>query len=332
MSKVYRFTGPPENWITGIGLGKWAVNENNKSLWDKLEPGDIALLHSTAKSSYSSKVSSSVIGYAIIASKKWVKNENWWIQEKEAGENMWPYVFSLDELYLFSDKLNIDFSGDIIDKSRDNIKREVEALAASGITLALLNDTARQKNSLAAEIPNFPVNGSASGVNPAYENLILDKIENYYLYNGTTNAKIEDRLAEEIDDQIENSDKEKLRQDGLSFVPTDSGYVTKEGVYVVRKDNERQKRIVARLEDYTCQVCNFKCEYTRMNGKQGWIIEIDHIIDKADGGTEELGNLWALCPNCHKKKTRRVILIDPDKKHISENGVTISINDSHLNW
>src|SRR5687767_9039653 len=126
MSKVYRFTGPPENWITGISLGLWAVNENNKGLWEKFEPGDIALLHSTARSGYSNKVTSAVIGYAVIAAKKWTKSEPWWIQEKQAGENMWPYVFSLDEVYLFSPNLGIDFAIDIIDKSADQIKRDIE--------------------------------------------------------------------------------------------------------------------------------------------------------------------------------------------------------------
>jgi 5-methylcytosine-specific restriction protein A len=31
--------------------------------------------------------------------------------------------------------------------------------------------------------------------------------------------------------------------------------------------------------------------------------ETDHIIEKADGGTNELSNLQALCAECHAKKT-----------------------------
>jgi hypothetical protein len=114
MSVIYRFTGPPENWITGIGIGKWAVNENTRGLWERLEPGDIALLHSTKTSTFSNKTISSVIGYAIIAARKWLKDGSWWIQEKESGLNMWPYVFTLDEVYLFNEKLNIDFNKDNI--------------------------------------------------------------------------------------------------------------------------------------------------------------------------------------------------------------------------
>jgi hypothetical protein len=329
MSTVYRFTGPPENWITGITLGKWAVNDNNKALWEKFAPGDIALLHSTAKSGYSNKVVSSVIGYAVIASGKWTKDSPWWIQEKEAGANLWPYVFTLDEVYLFSDKLSIDFNADLIDKSAEQIKREVEQLASTGLPVATLNDTAKRDND---NIPNFPVNGSASRVNPVYENLVLNRVEDYYLYSGSSDAKIQERLAETIDGEIEGVDKDKLRQDALRYAPASSGYETREGVYVVRKDDERQKRIVAKLEDYKCQVCGFKCAYTRLSGKQGWIIEVDHIIDKADGGNEELSNLWALCPNCHRKKTRGVITIDPKSQVVREDNTDIQISDNHLGW
>ena len=39
--------------------------------------------------------------------------------------------------------------------------------------------------------------------------------------------------------------------------------------------------------------------------------EIDHKIPLESGGLDDLRNLWALCPNCHKEKTRRENL----KKH-----------------
>ena len=32
--------------------------------------------------------------------------------------------------------------------------------------------------------------------------------------------------------------------------------------------------------------------------------EIDHIKELRDGGTDTYENLWALCNNCHAKKTR----------------------------
>jgi hypothetical protein len=166
---VYRFTGPPENWITGIGLKKWAVNERNKSLWEKLKPGDIALLHSSTLGAYSNKTPSAIIGYAVIGEKR-VKNASWWIQEIDANDNKWPYVFSLDKLHLFSENLDIDFDTPLASKSREQIKAEVEKLSQSGVTLAELQ---RKAKSVDEDYPNFPMNGSASRVHEVYKKLLL---------------------------------------------------------------------------------------------------------------------------------------------------------------
>lgn len=59
---------------------------------------------------------------------------------------------------------------------------------------------------------------------------------------------------------------------------------------------------------------------------------MDHIIEKSKGGGESFDNLWVLCPNCHAKKTRGVITIDPIKKMVKEKGKVITIQDNHLDW
>ncbi|RJR13006.1 HNH endonuclease, partial [Candidatus Parcubacteria bacterium] len=62
-------------------------------------------------------------------------------------------------------------------------------------------------------------------------------------------------------------------------------------------------------------------------------IDVDHIVDKANKGGEELSNLWVLCPNCHVKKTLGVITVDLDMKKVYERGKEISLHhDSHLGW
>jgi hypothetical protein len=330
MTKIYRFTAPAENWITGISIGKWAVSERNRQLWGRLEPGDIALFNAMRKSGYSKKTVASVVGYAVIASKKWVKDEPWWIQEKLGGQNQWPYVLTMDEVYLFSPNLAIDFETDMIDKSDTTIQHEVEALTASGIPITALNAMAQQ---IDAAVPQFPTNGTASTVNPIYEKLILDRVEGFYQYNGSSNQLMHDRLVQDIDETIAVTDKYHLREQATLFTAEQgSGYVTKQGAYVLRKDNETQKQRIAWLEDHTCQVCGFICEYTRGDGTTGWIYEVDHIIDKSLGGTEAMDNLWVLCPNCHRKKTRRVIKIDPERKLVLESGVPVRIRDNHLDW
>ena len=92
----------------------------------------------------------------------------------------------------------------------------------------------------------------------------------------------------------------------------------------------RQKRIVAKIEDNTCQVCEFYCDYKNTRGQIRHIIQVDHIDEKSRGGDESLTNLWVLCPNCHAKKTAGLLKIDTGRKQVFLNGETVLIRDHHL--
>ena len=49
-------------------------------------------------------------------------------------------------------------------------------------------------------------------------------------------------------------------------------------------------------DDHLCQECLKQNIYTQAK-------DVDHIISKAKGGSDELENLQSLCNPCHKKKT-----------------------------
>lgn len=56
----------------------------------------------------------------------------------------------------------------------------------------------------------------------------------------------------------------------------------------------RRKRDAILLRDrYTCQQC----------GHIGTDVEVDHIVNVAQGGTDDDANLQTLCIPCHKTKT-----------------------------
>lgn len=73
-----------------------------------------------------------------------------------------------------------------------------------------------------------------------------------------------------------------------------------------RKVSDSQKKRVAGRQRYKCaaSVPNYPCP---LNGEpfdeSGY--EIDHIIELRDGGSNDLSNLQALCPMCHRVKTSR---------------------------
>ena len=54
-----------------------------------------------------------------------------------------------------------------------------------------------------------------------------------------------------------------------------------------------REQVLAR-DLYTCQHC----------GQIGGQLEVDHIINVAHGGNDELYNLQTLCKICHDKKTK----------------------------
>ncbi|MDD2054183.1 HNH endonuclease [Pseudomonas putida] len=56
----------------------------------------------------------------------------------------------------------------------------------------------------------------------------------------------------------------------------------------------RRKRDAILLRDkYTCQVCGVTTNH----------LEVDHVVNLAQGGTDEDDNLQAICVPCHKLKT-----------------------------
>lgn len=331
MSKVWRFTGNPENWITAITRSTWALNENNKGLWEnQIKEGDVVIFHSTAKSDFIN-ATSSVVGLGYVGDGMYKKDELWWIQEIEDNKNYWPYVVPLKEVYLFSDTSKIDFEKSIENKKEEEIIEDIKNLIKKGVPISVLNDKAKQIDN---NLPNFPVNGSASGVNEIYENLIIDQENNFYAPDSNQDTiEIEKRLSENIDNKIGKISLDKIIEDAKSYVDSGDNYSMSYGKKRVRKENQLQKRRVAKICNYTCMVCGYRYEYTKSNGNKGYIIEIDHIKEKSEGGGETLDNLWALCPNCHAKKTAKVIVLDIEKKKIYESGKEIKLNNNnHLGW
>ena len=72
---------------------------------------------------------------------------------------------------------------------------------------------------------------------------------------------------------------------------SDSGHVLSK---TKRSVSETKKRFVASQQNWLCQKCGEMLPPT---------YEIDHIVRLDRGGTNELTNLAALCPSCHRQKT-----------------------------
>ena len=63
---------------------------------------------------------------------------------------------------------------------------------------------------------------------------------------------------------------------------------------VKRYVSVKNKKTVASNQKWNCNICKNMLDET---------YEIDHINPLYKGGTNDIINLQALCPNCHRKKT-----------------------------
>jgi 5-methylcytosine-specific restriction protein A len=66
------------------------------------------------------------------------------------------------------------------------------------------------------------------------------------------------------------------------------------GGKIKRSVSETKKKFVASNQNWLCASCRNQLDYT---------FEVDHTISLENGGTNEISNLKALCPSCHRKKT-----------------------------
>jgi 5-methylcytosine-specific restriction protein A len=69
-----------------------------------------------------------------------------------------------------------------------------------------------------------------------------------------------------------------------------------------------REQVLAR-DKHLCQ-----CGECRKEGRARPATEVDHIVPKAEGGTDSPGNLQAINTDCHKRKTAKESLAARQKK------------------
>lgn len=164
--QLYKFTGPPENWLTAIKFMTWGLEQKYLSRWKQIEPGDIFLMHSTSTNTLVKGAPSSVIGFGVVSSEFRRKDSPLWLQEIERHENIWPLLVPFSEIYLFSEI------------------RPPEALASpTGSNNEIIIEEAKELLADAARLPiGFPQMGSFSSVKPDIIVKILEEVGRFYLY------------------------------------------------------------------------------------------------------------------------------------------------------
>ena len=99
----FRFTGPPENWLTAIKYMTWGMEEKYMKPWKRIKQGDVFLMHSTVKSNFYKLPISSIVGIGVVGGQFKMKKDFLWVEELRSKINKWPLLVPLSEIYLFSE-------------------------------------------------------------------------------------------------------------------------------------------------------------------------------------------------------------------------------------
>src|SRR3990170_5182391 len=99
---LFKFTGPPENWITAIKFMTWGLTKDYETRWKEIEPGDIFLMHSMSTDTIVKNAVSAIIGFGVVGTQFNKKDGPLWLREQLKRENIWPLLVPFSEIYLFS--------------------------------------------------------------------------------------------------------------------------------------------------------------------------------------------------------------------------------------
>ncbi len=164
--QFYKFTGPPENWITAIKYMTWGLERKYLTTWAGIMPGDIFLMHSmstnTRLKKFLKNIESRIIGFGVVGNEvKREKTEFLWIEEKEKKINKWPLLVPFSEIYLFNQFPSPSFLPDVNSNNLDKIAELAVQLLMAAVPLK--------------SVPGFPIMGSFSTV----QNDVIREIFDY---------------------------------------------------------------------------------------------------------------------------------------------------------
>jgi len=93
--------------------------------------------------------------------------------------------------------------------------------------------------------------------------------------------------------QMLNTNRATPLASGIAFADQARGTAEQRGY---GSEWKRLRKLVIKRDKYQCQEC-------RRQGRVTPGQDVDHIVNKAQGGTDALDNLQYLCGPCHKEKT-----------------------------
>ena len=228
--QFFRFTGPPEHWLTAIKYMTWGLEEKHREKWKKIQTGDIFFIHSTgAQTSAFPNAASGIIGIGVIGFHFSTKGNNLWHYEIKNNENRWPLLIPLTEIYLFSELPDPAAWESPTPSSDAQTTELVEQLITGRVPIS--------------EIRGFPQMGSFSSVSRQVAEQILFKKRPLYLYSGhSTRGEVEDKSSDFF--EVKNATETLRHAASLRFLEQVNQRIITKPYSLIKRDND----ILARAE------------------------------------------------------------------------------------
>lgn len=228
--QFFRFTGPPEHWLTAIKYMTWGLETSHQEKWKKIQTGDIFFVHSTGpQASAFPNAASGIIGIGVVGYHFSTKGNNLWHYEIKNNENRWPLLIPLTEVYLFGELPDpITWESPAPDNDAQT-SRLIDLLVANRVSIS--------------EIRGFPQMGSFSSVSRDVAEQILFKKRSLYLYSGHS---FRGSVAEKQSDffEVKNATETLRHAASLRFLEEVNQRIITKPYSLVTRDND----ILARAE------------------------------------------------------------------------------------
>ena len=169
--QLFRFTGPPEHWLTAFKFMTWGLEEHLKERWKRIQTGDIFFIHSTGRQTSAFRnAEPGIIGIGVVGFDFSMKNNYLWHYEIKNSVNRWPLLVPLTEVYLF---------GELSDPSTWESPEPKNDTSTIPLISKLLKNHIPIK-----DVKGFPQMGSFSSVSMDVAKQILFQNRSLFLYTG----------------------------------------------------------------------------------------------------------------------------------------------------
>ena len=136
---VYKFTAPPDYWLTAIEYRSLPVEASHADNWRDASPGDIALFHSQASTSRATLNDQAGVVFGVGIFGDTYRKDGYWLPEGTDPDEVTERSIAFKRVFVTSDIKNIDLKTDTRTKSVNLLNTELDALTANGLPIDQVN-------------------------------------------------------------------------------------------------------------------------------------------------------------------------------------------------